>query len=111
MHLKQAAPDVISLMSGLPAVRLPSQRDNSKKRRARRGRGGGSGFCRKRAPERQGGAQAVTARAYRARAPIGSQAGSTMGSASSALCSSAGSALLRAAISNTYWPNQESFIV
>jgi hypothetical protein len=48
---------------------------------------------------------------YRARAPIGSQAGSTIGSASRARCRSAGSALLRAAISKTYWPNQESFIV
>src|SRR6516165_9109666 len=48
---------------------------------------------------------------YRARAPIGSQAGSTIGSASRAPCRLAGSALLRAAISKTYWPNQESFIV
>ena len=48
---------------------------------------------------------------YRARAPIGSQAGSTIGSASRALCRPAGSALLRAAISKTYWLNQESFIV
>src|SRR5215831_4410067 len=48
---------------------------------------------------------------YRARAPIGSQAGSTIGSASRALCRPAGSALLRAAISKTYWPNQGSFIV
>src|ERR1700677_3696952 len=48
---------------------------------------------------------------YLASAPIGSQAGSTIGSASRAACKSAGSALLRAAISKTYWPNQESFIV
>ena len=46
-----------------------------------------------------------------ARAPIGSQAGSTVGSASKACCSSAGSAERRTAISKTCSPNQLSFMV
>ena len=46
-----------------------------------------------------------------ANAPIGSQGGSTIGSRSSAACSSAGRYSLRAAISNMYSSNHESFIV
>ena len=48
---------------------------------------------------------------YRASAPIGSQAGSTIGGVSSAACNSAGSTERRAAISKTYSSNHESFIV
>ncbi len=47
----------------------------------------------------------------RASAPIGSQAGCTIGGLSSAAWSSAGSAERRAAISKTYSSNHESFIV
>ena len=48
---------------------------------------------------------------YRASAPIGSQAGSTIGGVSSAAWRSADSADRRAAISKTYSSNHESFIV
>ena len=60
-----------------------------------------------------GGGQTLRAesRRYRARAPIGSQAGSTIGSVPSASRSDSGSASLRAAISKTYSSNHESFIV
>ena len=42
--------------------------------------------------------------------PIGSQAGSTIGGSSRAAHRAAGKALWRAAISNRYWSNHESFM-
>jgi hypothetical protein len=58
-----------------------------------------------------GDAQAKRAKGYRAREPIGSQAGSMIGSASRARRSSSGIASRRAAISKTYSSNHESFMV